>query len=175
MKDGSSKEYKMTMEGAMKWAQHEIKSVGYLIGVKDKDIQYAWAQSIVNGMLHLRDALLELVNDPEYSHHKEDLLRMHDKVIRVVKHVIKDFNVNLEEIKQFNTRHVLGPLNYLKNTNSSTSSKSTKNNKNNKNNKNPKKSKKKTRKENNRNNKTRKNSRGILNEDENSMGRNNNE
>jgi hypothetical protein len=152
MKDGSSKKYNMTMQGAMKWAQHEIKSVGYLIGVKDKDIQYAWAQSIVNGMLHLRDALLELVNDPEYSHNKEELLRMHDKVIRIVKHVIKDFNVNLEEIKQFNTRQVLGPLNYLKDTNSN--SKSRKNRKNNKN-KNVKKNK--TRKAN------------ILNNDENNM------
>ena len=151
MKDGSSKKYSMTMQGAMKWAQHEIKSVGYLMGVKDKDIQYAWAQSIVNGMLHLRDALFELVNDPEYTHHKEELLRMHDKVIRIVKHVIKDFDVNLEEIKQFNTRQVLGPLNYLTNINS----KSRKNSKN-KNLKNKNAKKNKTRKTN------------ILNENNNS-------
>ena len=149
MKDGSSKKYNMTMQGAMKWAQHEIKSVGYLIGVKDKDIQYAWAQSIVNGMLHLRDALLELVNDPEYAHHKEELLRMHDKVIRIVKHVIKDFNVNLEEIKQFNTRQVLGPLNYLKNTNTDAKSRKNRKNKNSKNSKNSNNAKKnKTRKAN---------------------------
>jgi hypothetical protein len=69
-------------------------------------------------MLHLRDALLELVNDPNYSHHKEDLQRMHDKVIRVVKHIIKDFDVNLGNIKQFNTRKVLGNLSYLNETRS---------------------------------------------------------
>ena len=115
MKDGSSKKYNMTMHGVMKWAQHEIKSVGYLAGVEDKDLQYAWAQSIVNGMLHLHDALYELLNDPAYKHEREEVKRMYDKVVRVVQHVIKEYKVNVEDIKQFNTRHVLGPLNYLKN------------------------------------------------------------
>jgi hypothetical protein len=68
---------------------------------------------VVNGMLHLRDALLELIHDPAYSHQKEDLQRMHDKVVRVLKHLIKDFDVKLEEIKAFNTRKVLGNLSYL--------------------------------------------------------------
>ena len=103
----------MTVKGVMHWAQNELENVGYLVGVKDPDIQYAYAQSVVNGMLHLRDALLELVNDPNYTTHKEDLQRTHDKVVRVVKHLIKDFNVNLEDIKTFNTRHVLGNLSYL--------------------------------------------------------------
>jgi len=109
----SAKMYKMTVKGVMHWAQNELEHVGYLVGVKDPDIQYAYAQSVVNGMLHLRDALLELVNDPNYITHKEELQRTHDKVVRVVKHLIKDFNVNLEEIKTFNTRHVLGNLSYL--------------------------------------------------------------
>ena len=108
----------MTVHGVMNWAKKELEHVGCLVGVKDKDIQYAYAQSVVNGMLHLRDALLELVNDPNYVAHKEDLQRMHDKVIRVVKHLIKDFDVNLEDIKQFNTRKVLGNLSYLNETRS---------------------------------------------------------
>lgn len=112
----SAKMYKMTVKGVMNWAQNELEHVGNLVGVNDPDIQYAYAQSVVNGMLHLRDALLELVNDPNYVTHKEDLQRTHDKVVRVVKHLIKDFNVNLEDIKTFNTRHVLGNLSYL-NTN----------------------------------------------------------
>jgi len=97
----------------MHWAENELQHVGYLVGVKDPDIQYSYAQSVVNGMLHLRDALYELVNDPNYAVHKNDLLKTHDKVVRVVKHLIKDFNVNLEEIKTFNTRHVLSNLSYL--------------------------------------------------------------
>ena len=109
----STKMYKMTVKGVMNWAQHELEHVGYLVGVNDPDIQYAYAQSVVNGMLHLRDALLELVNDPNYATHKEDLQRTHDKVVRVIKHLIKDFKVNLEDIKTFNTRHVLGNLSYL--------------------------------------------------------------
>ena len=117
----------MTFQGVMNWAKKELEHVGCLIGVKDKDIQYAYAQSVVNGMLHLRDALLELVNDPNYSQHKEDLQRMHDKVIRVVKHLIKDFDVNLEEIKQFNTRKVLGNLSYLNETRSNKGARKNKN------------------------------------------------
>ena len=111
--NGSSKKYHMTMKGVMKWAAHEIKSVGWIVGVEDPDIQYAYAQSTVNGMLHLRDALFEMINDPSYSEHKEELTRTHDKVVRVIKHLIKDFDVKLEEIKTFNTRQVLGDLSYL--------------------------------------------------------------
>jgi hypothetical protein len=110
---GSPKQYHMTMKGVMKWASHEIKSVGWIVGVKDPDIQYAYAQSTVNGMLHLRDALFEMINDPAYAQQKEELTRMHDKVVRVIKHLIKDFNVNLEDIKRFNTREVLSNLSYL--------------------------------------------------------------
>lgn len=104
----------MTSHAVMHWAKHELEHVGYLVGVEDPDLQYAYAQSVVNGMLHLRDALLELSKDPAYAHQKEDLQRMHDKIVRVVKHVIKDFGVNLEEIKAFNTHKVLGNLSYLK-------------------------------------------------------------
>lgn len=117
----------MTVKGVMGWAQNELEHVGYLIGVKDPDIQYAYAQSTVNGMLHLRDALYELVNDPNYEWHKEELLRTHDKVVRVVKHLIKDFDVNLDEIKAFNTRKVLGNLSYL-NTSPKTNKNKNKNN-----------------------------------------------
>ena len=105
----------MTVHGVMAWAKNELEHVGYLIGVKDKNIQYSYAQSVVNGMMHLRDALYELVKDPKYKMHREDLLRTHDKVVRVLKHLIKDFNVDLTDIKRFNTRHVLGETSYLKN------------------------------------------------------------
>jgi hypothetical protein len=109
----SSKKYNMTVRGVMNWAEHELKHVGYLVGVKDPDIQYAYAQSVVNGMLHLRDALFEMVNDPKYAQQKEDLLKTHDNVVRAVKHVINDFKVDLGDIKRFNTRHVLSNLSYL--------------------------------------------------------------
>lgn len=116
----SSKQYHMTAKGVMCWAKNELEHVGYLIGVKDPDIQYSYAQATVNSMLHLRDALFELVNDPNYKTHKEELLRTHDKVVRVTKHLIKDFHVDLGAIKRFNTRKVLGDLSYLKNSKSKT-------------------------------------------------------
>jgi len=126
----SSKKYSMTAKGVMCWAKNELEHVGYLIGVKDPDIQYSYAQATVNSMLHLRDALFELVNDPNYKQHKEELLRTHDKVIRVTKHLIKDFHVDLGAIKRFNTRKVLGDLSYLKNSKSKTKTRKTKTRKN---------------------------------------------
>jgi len=110
----SSKKYEMTVHGVMAWAKNELEHVGYLVGVKDPDIQYSYAQSVVNGMLHLRDALFEMVNDPNYKQQRPELLRTHDKVVRVVKHLIKDFKVDLNEIKKFNTHRVLSDLSYLK-------------------------------------------------------------
>jgi hypothetical protein len=50
--------------------------------------------------------------------HKEDLLRLHGAVIRTMKHLVKDFKIDLNAIKAFNTRKVLSNRNftYLKNT-----------------------------------------------------------
>jgi hypothetical protein len=65
-------------------------------------------------MMHLRDALYEMVNDKKYASKKEDLLRTHDAVVRTIKHLINDFKINLQTIKNFNTRHVLSdPSSYL--------------------------------------------------------------
>ena len=73
-------------------------------------------------MAHLKDALYEMVNDPNYSDKKQDLLRTHDSVIRVMKHLIKDYNIDLKTIRNFNTRDVLSNLSYLENSNTNTSS-----------------------------------------------------
>ena len=109
----SSHKYDITAKCAMNWASHELEHVGRIVGMKDKDLQYSYALSTVNGMAHLRDALYELVTDPVYKEHKADLLKTHDKVIRVMKHLIKDFKVNLNTIRAFNTKKVLSNLNYL--------------------------------------------------------------
>jgi hypothetical protein len=110
----SSKKYDITVDSVMGWAKHALHGVGNLVGTKDRDIQYAYAQSTVNGMLHLRDALFEMVNDKAYANRRTDLLKTHDEVVRVIKHLIADFGVKLSEIKRFNTHHVLGNLSYLK-------------------------------------------------------------
>ena len=110
----STKKYNVTAHSVMEWAKGELEHVGRIASVEDPDIQYSYAQSTVNGMLHLRDALFQLVNDPNYAERKSDLLKTHDSVVRVVKQLIKQYKVNLDEIKAFNTRKVLGNLNYLK-------------------------------------------------------------
>ena len=99
----------------MGWAEGELEHVGRITAVENPDVQYSYAQSTVNGMLHLRDALLEMVTDPAFTDKKEEIQRVHDQVVRAIKHLIKDYDVNIDDIKKFNTRGVLGSLNYLKN------------------------------------------------------------
>lgn len=115
----SPKQYNPTVKGIFEWANSELEHVGRIVSVDDPDLQYSYAMSTVNGMAYLKDAIYELVNDPKYSVHKEDLLRVHGAVIRTMKHLVKDFNIDLTAIKAFNTRKVLSNrnFNYLKNTN----------------------------------------------------------
>jgi hypothetical protein len=137
----SPKEYHPTVRGILEWANSELEHVGRIVSIEDPDLQYSYAMSTVNGMAYLKDALYELVNDPKYSTHKEDLLRVHGAVIRTMKHLVKDFNIDLTAIKAFNTRKVLSNRNftYLKNTkkentrNNKTNNKSNKTRKNRKN------------------------------------------
>ena len=143
----SPKQYHATVKGILEWANSELEHVGRIVSVEDPDLQYSYAMSTVNGMAYLKDALYELVNDPKYSTHKEDLLRVHGAVIRTMKHLVKDFKIDLTAIKAFNTRKVLSNSNftYLKNTNKANTNKANTNKANN------------TKKENKRNRKTRKN------------------
>jgi hypothetical protein len=106
--------YEVTVRSVMEWANSELEHVGRIAACKDKRIQYAYALSTVNGMAHLKDALFEIVNDDRYSHSREDLLRTHNSVIRVMKHLIKDYNISLNTIRAFNTKGVLSDLSYLK-------------------------------------------------------------
>ena len=105
--------YEATARGVMEWAHSELEHVGRIVSVQDPDIQYSYALSTVNGMLHLRQALNELIQDPEYTTHKKDLKKTHDAVIRVNKHLIKDFDIDIQTIKNFNTRQVLKDFDFL--------------------------------------------------------------
>jgi len=106
--------YDITVKSVMMWANSELEHVGRIVAVKDKHIQRSYAMSTLNGMAHLKDALYELVMSPSYKIHKEDLLKTHDMVIRTMKHLIKDFHLDLKTIRAFNTDHVLSNLSYLK-------------------------------------------------------------
>ena len=105
--------YEATVNGVTMWAKSELEHVGRITGVKDKTLQKSYALSTLNGMAHLRNALLQLVNDPEYRHDKKDLLKTHDTVIRVMKHLMKDYVISKETIKKVNAYNVLGDLSYL--------------------------------------------------------------
>ena len=106
--------YNATAKGLMMWANSELEHVGRIIALEDPNLQYAYALSTLNGMAHLKDALFEYVSDNPESHMKDDLLKIHEKVIRVMKHLIKDFNLDISSIEAFNTRGTLSTLNYLK-------------------------------------------------------------
>lgn len=106
----NQRRYDLTVASAMKWADHELNHVGRIVSVKDPDIQYSYAMSTLYGMLHLKKALAELVNDPAYSVHREDVQRTHDRVVRTIKHLIDDFTLDLNVIQAFNTKKILGDL-----------------------------------------------------------------
>lgn len=106
----AERKYKLTSMGVMKWAEHELKHVGRIVAVEDPDIQYSYAMSTLYGMLHLKKALSEMVNDSAYSAQREDLQRTLDQVVRTIKHLIKDFSLDLNTIQAFNTKKILGDL-----------------------------------------------------------------
>lgn len=127
----SPKQYHPTVKGIFEWANSELEHVGRIVSVEDPDLQYSYAMSTVNGMAYLKDAIYELVHDPKYSTHKEDLLRLHGAVIRAMKHLVKDYKIDLTAIKAFNTRKVLSDRNftYLKNKTKRSKNKTRKNRK----------------------------------------------
>ena len=110
----SPKKYRTTLSGINMWAVSELAHVGRIVAIEDPDVQYAYAQSTVNGMLHLRNAIYELMNDKGYCREKEDLNRLYGQVNRAVTHLIKDFNVDLKAIAAFNSRGVLGNISNVK-------------------------------------------------------------
>ena len=111
----SPKKYPATAKGLMMWANSELEHVGRIASVEDPDLQYSYAMSTLNGMAHLKDALYEYVTMGPESHMKADLKIIHGKVVRVMKHLIKEYKLNLQTILDFNTKKVLSSLNYLKN------------------------------------------------------------
>ena len=130
----SNHKYEATAHGVMMWATSELEHVGRIASIKDEGIQYNYAMSTLFGMAHLKDALFELVEDPDYKHQKKDLLKTHDKVIRVMKHLCKEYDLDLKAIKAFNTKKVLSKLDYLKNETNGYNANNEGNNKNNNNN-----------------------------------------
>ena len=108
-------QYESTVKGTMAWANSELEHVGRIASVKDKDLQYSYALSTVNGMAHLRDALVELASDRSYNQEYPEIARTHNAVVRVMKHLIREYKINLNTIRAFNTRKVLSDFSYLKN------------------------------------------------------------
>lgn len=132
----SNHKYEATAHGVMMWATGELEHVGRIASIKDEGIQYNYAMSTLFGMAHLKDALFELVEDPDYKHQKKDLLKTHDKVIRVMKHLCKEYDLDLKAVKAFNTKKVLSNLDYLKNETNGYNANNEENNNNNANNNN---------------------------------------
>lgn len=108
--------YEATMKSLFAWAESELAHVGRIAAVKNPQIQYSYALSTVNGMAHLKDALYELVKETKSKDKKRDILRVHDQVIRVMKHLIREYKIDLKPIKEFNVKGVLSDLRYLRNT-----------------------------------------------------------
>jgi hypothetical protein len=97
------------------WKDHELAHVGRIAAMKDKDLQYSYALSTVNGMMHLRDAIHERRLEVKDANHKKELHNLCNEVVRAIQHLIKDYKVNLDTIRAFNERHVLQDFSYLNN------------------------------------------------------------
>lgn len=95
------------------WKDHELAHIGRIASMKDKDLQYSYALSTVNGMMHLRDAIYERFLETKEEDHRKKLQESHDGVVRALQHLIKEYKVNLDTIRTFNERHVLRDFSYL--------------------------------------------------------------
>lgn len=105
--------YEITFNSVMMWAKSELDHVGRIASMKDEDLQHAYAMSTLYGMAHLKDALYELVTDPAYENHQTDLQKTHDAVVRTMRHLKKQYTLDVGAINAFNTRGVLSNLSYL--------------------------------------------------------------
>lgn len=106
----SPKKYKSTIRGVNIWAESELEHIGRIAAVEDPDLQYAYALSTVNGMLHLRNAIYELMEDATYLNKKSDLSVLYNKVNKALQHLVTEYKVERQTIQQFNTRAVLGNI-----------------------------------------------------------------
>ena len=106
----SPKKYKSTINGVNMWAQSELEHIGRIASVEDPDLQYAYALSTVNGMLHLRNAIYELMEDDAYLNKKNDLSTLYNQVNKALQHLVIEYKVERQTIQQFNTRAVLGNI-----------------------------------------------------------------
>ena len=109
----SPKMYKSTVHGVSEWTNNELAHVGRIASVEDPDLQYSYALSTVNGMLHLRNAIYELYKDPKFVSNKPEMYRLYYSVNRTLQHLISEYNVNKKTIDSFNTRKVLGDISDL--------------------------------------------------------------
>lgn len=107
------KPYKSTAKGLFQWANSELEHVGRIASIENPDLQYAYAMSTLNGMAHLKDAIYEYISTENTPHMKSDLKKVHDKVVRVMRHLMKTYRLDIQTIINFNTRHTLSNLSYL--------------------------------------------------------------
>ena len=106
--------YDPTVNGVMGWANTEIFHAGEISGMRDKNLQYAYAQSTANSMMHLHDAIQELLEDKRYTMYKADLKKTYNVVIRVLNELVRRYKIDIAAIQEFNTRHVLKDPTYIK-------------------------------------------------------------
>jgi len=100
--------------GVMEWAKSELEHIGRIATVKNPDLQYSYAQHTVSGMLHLRDALKQLIRKEKSVGVRRDLQKLYGQVNRAIQHLVTEYNINSNAIKKFNTRKVLGSVNNIK-------------------------------------------------------------
>jgi len=102
--------YQITRMGVMEWAKSELEHIGRIASMKNPDLQYSYAQHTVSGMLHLRDAIKQLIKKEKSVGVRNDLRKLYGQVHRAIQHLVTEYHINSNAIKKFNTRKVLGPI-----------------------------------------------------------------
>ena len=106
--------YETTQMGVMAWAKNELEHIGRIASTKNPDLQYSYAQHTVSAMLHLRDAIKQMIRKEKSMGVRNDLQKLYDQVKRALQHLITQYNIKSNAIKKFNTRKVLGPISNIK-------------------------------------------------------------
>jgi|APFre7841882654_1041346.scaffolds.fasta_scaffold10424_6 hypothetical protein len=105
--------YQITRFGVMEWAKNELEHIGRIASVKNPNLQYSYAQHTVSGMLHLRDAIKQMIRKETSVSKRRDLQKLYGQVNRALQHLITEYHVQPNAIQACNTRKVLGSINNI--------------------------------------------------------------
>jgi hypothetical protein len=90
--------YETTQMGVIAWAKNELEHIGRIASTKNPDLQYSYAQHTVSAMLHLRDAIKQMIRKEKSVGMRNDLRKLYGQVKRALQHLVTQYNVKSNAI-----------------------------------------------------------------------------